>query len=77
MRADGVRGSRIILLAALRNPVPVVLEQPGDPLGVVLVHLAPEGADGVGPGHDPRLRPLAYARRSTEDLRVSHPTLSR
>ena len=28
----------------------VGLEQPGDALGVVLVHLAPVGADGVGPG---------------------------
>ena len=26
-------------------------QQPGEPLGVVLVHLAPEGADEVGPGH--------------------------
>ncbi len=30
---------------------PIGHEQPGEPLGVVLVHLAPEGADEVGPGH--------------------------
>ena len=46
--------------------VPVVLEQPGDPLGIVLVHLAPEGADGVGSGHRPRLEPRS--RRASGQL---------
>ena len=31
----------------------VGLEQAGDALGVVLVHLAPEGAHDVRPGHGP------------------------
>ena len=39
---------------------------PGDPLGIVLVHLAPEGADGVGSGHRPRLEPRS--RRASGQL---------
>ena len=31
-------------------------QQPGEPLGVVLVHLAPEGPDEVGAGHPPESR---------------------
>ena len=59
----------------LGRHVAVGREQAGDPLGVVLVHLAPEGAEQVPPlGHDLRLpsRPphLAY---STE--RVSRTTV--
>jgi hypothetical protein len=30
-------------------------QEPGQTLGVVLVHLAPEGADEVGPGHRGRV----------------------
>ena len=40
-------------------------QQPGEPLGVVLVHLAPEGADEVGPGHPPESRERATPRFST------------
>ena len=34
---------------------PVGLEEPGDPLGVVLVHLTPVGAHDVAAGHGQRL----------------------
>ena len=40
-----------------RRFVAVGLEQPGDPLGVVLVHLAPEGAHDVLAGHYTKARP--------------------
>ena len=43
----------------------VGLEQPGDPLRVVLVHLAPEGADQVAPGLRRRRRSRSWPVQST------------
>jgi hypothetical protein len=49
--AAGVEHHHIGLgIAGSRNQA-VGLEETGDALGVVLVHLAPEGAHGVGAGH--------------------------
>ena len=43
-------------------------QQPGEPLGVVLVHLAPEGTDEIGPGHP---------RKSTEQGAPRFPAVER
>ena len=44
----GVEDDDVGLLVVGRGDVPRLLEQPGEPLGVVDVHLAPVGADLVG-----------------------------
>ena len=54
--AAGVEHHHVGILQDGGALVPVALEQARDPLGVVLVHLAPEGADGIGPPHTHRLR---------------------
>ena len=43
--AAGVEHHHVGVVDAVGRDQPVGLEQPRDPLGVVLVHLAPEGAD--------------------------------
>jgi hypothetical protein len=53
-----VQHDHLGLDSVFRSDVAVGLEQAGDPLGVVLVHLAPEGADHVPAAHlHPRLPP--------------------
>jgi hypothetical protein len=44
----GVEQHEVGRLGVSGRPVAHGLEDPGGPLGVVLVHLAPEGADEVG-----------------------------
>jgi hypothetical protein len=54
----------------------VGLEQPGDALGVVLVHLAPEGADEVAARdvHDARLRVRRAGQARGQTLSVRRST---
>ena len=49
--AARVEHDHIRLLHGGGGRQPIGHEQPGEPLGVVLVHLAPEGTDEIGPGH--------------------------
>ena len=59
----------------------VGLEQPGDALGVVLVHLAPVGADDVGAGHGPEAsgphRRRGTSRRRSRNGPFARPVASR
>jgi hypothetical protein len=48
--AAGVEDHHVGVVLGRGGHEAVGLQQPGEPLGVVLVHLAPVGADGVGPG---------------------------
>ncbi len=49
--AARVEHDHVRLLHRCGGRQPIGHQQPGEPLGVVLVHLAPEGTDEVGPGH--------------------------
>ena len=55
------------LLHAGRRRQAVRDEQPGQPFGVVLVHLAPEGADEVGPRHPGKSTEPARGPRCAPD----------
>ena len=67
--ADAARVEHDDVGVVLESPAhePVGLEQAGDPLGVVLVHLAPVGANDIAPRHGTR----GYWR-----ARVRHPALA-
>jgi hypothetical protein len=54
--AAGVQDDDIGRLHVLRALVALRLEQARHPLRIVLVHLAPEGADEVPAGHRPQVR---------------------
>ena len=56
--AAGVEHDDIRVLHVDGGHVAVGLEQPGEALGVVLVHLAPEGAHQVPLGHLASVRPV-------------------
>ncbi len=53
--AAGVQDDDVRMLGVRGDDESVGFEEPGDALGVVLVHLAPEGADEVRAGHLVRL----------------------
>ena len=80
--AAGVEDDDVRVLGTLGLGQPVGLEEAGDAQRVVLVHLAPEGADGVGAGlhggaESTERRPGASAARAThrpmDSLEVTAP----
>ena len=62
--AAGVEDDDVGVVERTGRHQPVLLEQAGDALGVVLVHLASEGADDVAAGSmgDPRIGPRPWLR---------------
>jgi hypothetical protein len=70
--AAGVEDDDVGLGLAVGAREPVDLEQAGDALGVVLVHLAPEGAHDVGAAsHRPLRLPAACLARAGVQARLT------
>ena len=62
---DDVRGRRVVRARVARG-----LQQPGHPLGVVHVHLAPVRAEGVAATHGSRVDALDHGGRTRHDAPV-------